>query len=83
MINHNQPLSTLDSKNYAPFVTCEKYAELTGFSLNAVKNMCDLGKLPVLKRESGKRGRILINMRALEEYAQEQALSNEHWKAAI
>jgi len=66
MINHNDSYLYQSNKNYAPFVTCEKYAELTGFTLKAVKNMAELGKLPLLKRDSGKRGRILINMRTLE-----------------
>lgn len=83
MINHNEEYLNANGHAYAPFVTPEKYAELTGFTKDAVTNMVTLGKLPVLKRESGMRGRTLINMKALEMYAAEQAEKHEHWKAAI
>ncbi len=40
----------IESVSYAPFVTPEKYAEITGFTVEAVKNQVQRGKLPVLKR---------------------------------
>ncbi|MBD1572056.1 hypothetical protein HC725_02025 [Vibrio sp. S17_S38] len=83
MINNNETYLNSINVSYAPFVTPEKYAELTGLTEVAVENMVTLGKLPVLRRESGKRGRNFINMKALEIYAEEQAERHEHWKSAI
>ena len=69
--------------NYAPFVTPEKYAQLVGLTVEAVKCQVQAGKLPVLKRDSTKRGRTLINMVALQRYAEEQAEEFEDWKSNI
>lgn len=83
MINHSEQYLNDKTYAYAPFVTPEKYAELTGLTKDAVTNMVSLGKLPILKRASGMRGRSLINMKALEIYAAEQAEQHEHWKSSI
>ncbi|MCL9782100.1 regulatory phage cox family protein [Vibrio sp. S4M6] len=83
MIDHNDASGNKSFNHYAPFVTPEKYAELAGFSVDAVKCQVQNGKLPVIQREGGRRGRILINMKALEEFAEEQAQEFTHWKAAI
>jgi hypothetical protein len=83
MIDHNEVLRKDPKHQYAPFVTPEKYAELAGFTVDAVKCQVQTGKLPVIRREGGRRGRTLINMKALEEYAQEQAQEFTDWKAAI
>jgi hypothetical protein len=82
MIGHNESLSTVIT-HYSPFVTPEKYAEMSGLSVNAVVNAIQTGKLPVIRRENGRRGRSYINMRALEQYALEQAEENQHWKNSI
>jgi hypothetical protein len=82
MIGHNESLSTLNP-HYSPFVTPEKYAELSGLTVNAVVNAIQTGKLPVIKRENGRRGRSYINMRALEQYALEQAEQYQDWKYSI
>ncbi|MEF1171944.1 hypothetical protein [Vibrio sinaloensis] len=74
----------IESVSYAPFVTPEKYAEITGFTVEAVKNQVQRGKLPVLKRSSlNESRRTLINMRALELFALEQAEQHQDWKAAM
>lgn len=83
MLDHNEQSGNNIDKQYAPFVTPEKYAELAGFTVDAVKCQVQTGKLPVIRREGGRRGRTLINMKALEEYAQEQAQEYTDWKAAI
>ncbi|MGR5093751.1 hypothetical protein ACPV5O_11480 [Vibrio maritimus] len=83
MIDHNEVSLNSSVKQYAPFVTPEKYAELAGYTVDAVKCQVQTGKLPVIRREGGRRGRTLINMKALEEYAHEQAQEFTDWKAAI
>ncbi|NOH55873.1 hypothetical protein F0266_23390 [Vibrio coralliilyticus] len=83
MIGHNEGLENNVKQNYAPFVTPEKYAELTGYTLDAVKCQVQTGKLPTIHRSGGRRGRTLINMKALEDYALEQAQEFTDWKAAI
>ncbi|NOI31741.1 hypothetical protein [Vibrio coralliilyticus] len=83
MIEHMNSLENVSKTNYAPFVTPEKYAELTGYTLDAVKCQVQTGKLPTIHRSGGRRGRTLINMKALEDYALEQAKEFTDWKAAI
>ncbi|NOJ20036.1 hypothetical protein [Vibrio jasicida] len=83
MIDHYEALEKGSIKQYAPFVTPEKYAELAGFTVDAVKCQVQTGKLPVIRRDGGRRGRTLINMKALEQYAIEQAQEFIDWKAAI
>ncbi|HHP0471517.1 hypothetical protein LCE44_26275 [Vibrio harveyi] len=83
MIEHYEALEKDSNKQYAPFVTPEKYAELAGFTVDAVKCQVQTGKLPVIRRDGGRRGRTLINMKALEQYAVEQAQEFTDWKAAI
>jgi len=74
----------IESVNYAPFVTPEKYAEMTGFTVEAVKIQVQRGKLPTLKRvATNDSRRTLINMRALEELALEQAHAHQDWKSVI
>lgn len=67
----------------APFVTPQMYAEITGQTLDAVRGQIKRGMLPVLHRERQERGLNFINMRALEQLAQEQAEQFQDWKAAI
>ncbi|WP_050920413.1 MULTISPECIES: hypothetical protein [Vibrio harveyi group] len=83
MIDHSEQSGNNTGKQYAPFVTPEKYAELAGFTVDAVKCQVQTGKLPVIRRDGGRRGRTLINMKALEQYAIEQAQEFNDWKAAI
>lgn len=83
MINHDDALLNLKSNNYAPLVTPEKYAELAGLTVKAVTSAAQEGRLPVLKRAGGRRGRIFINMKALEEFAQQQAQTFTDWQSAI
>ncbi|MFC1507604.1 Cox family DNA-binding protein [Pseudomonadota bacterium] len=71
------------NQQYAPFVTLEKFADLVGLTLDAVKGQVKNGKLPVMHRDGARRGRVFINMLALEEYAEEQAQEYTNWKAAI
>ncbi|WP_456296836.1 hypothetical protein M1D72_10445 [Vibrio sp. AK197] len=83
MLNHSESLLNSLNTAYSPLVTPEKYSELSGLSLNAVKCAIQEGRLPVVRRENGRRGRSYINMRALEQFALEQASEFEDWKAAI
>lgn len=71
------------ASNYSPWVTPEKYSELSGLTLNAVKCAVSEGRLPVMRRDGIRRGRTYINMRALEAYALEQADAHQEWKAAM
>ncbi|NOI31897.1 hypothetical protein [Vibrio coralliilyticus] len=68
---------------YAPFVTPEKYAELTGQTIDAVTGQIKNGKLPLLRRTRKERGRNYINMLALSDYAKEQAEQYQDWKSAF
>ncbi|MDA0130485.1 hypothetical protein OH458_20695 [Vibrio sp. MarTm2] len=84
MLEHKNKSGNVTNNHFAPFVTPEKYAELTGFTVEAVKNQVQRGKLPVLKRSSvNDSRRTLINMRALELFALEQAEQHQDWKAAM
>lgn len=75
--------SSIPARPYAPFVTQDMYAELTGQTLDAVKGQVKSGKLPVLKRENAVRGKVFINMVSIEQAALEQAEKYQDWKAAI
>jgi hypothetical protein len=84
MLEHKSESRNVSSNQFAPFVTPEKYAELTGFTLEAVKIQVQRGKLPTLKRDATNDSRrTLINMRALEELALEQAQAYQDWKSVI
>lgn len=83
MIGHNSASENNINQQYAPFVTPEKYSDLAGLSLDAVKGMVKNGKLPVIHRQQGRKGRIFINMVALKAYADELAQDHQEWKAAI
>ncbi|PMM25597.1 hypothetical protein BCT58_09340 [Vibrio lentus] len=83
MIGHLMELENIITVNYAPFVTPEKYAELTGQTVAAVNGQIKGGKLPLLRRERKERGRNYINMHALAVYAEEQSDQYQDWKAAI
>lgn len=73
----------INGQLFAPFVTPEKYSDLAGLSLDAVKGMVKNGKLPVIHRSNGRKGRIFINMVALKTYADELAQEHQNWKSAI
>ncbi|EGR2474330.1 hypothetical protein [Vibrio cholerae] len=73
----------LIAANYAPFVTVERYAELTGLTVDAVQGQVKNGKLPMLRRSRKERGRNYVNMHALAIYAEEQAEQYQDWKSAI
>lgn len=73
----------INGVQYAPFVTTEKYAELAGLSIDAVKGQIKNGKLPMLKRDRKERGRNYINMHSLAKYADEQSEKHQDWKSAI
>ncbi|MGF1874885.1 regulatory phage cox family protein [Photobacterium frigidiphilum] len=83
MIEHYKESEGVVKGNYAPFVTIEKFAELVGLSLDAVKGQVKNGKLPVMQRVGLRRGRVFINMLALEKYANEQAKEHTNWKSSI
>ncbi|MCG9728091.1 hypothetical protein [Vibrio brasiliensis] len=84
MIGHKQTEMNGTSGFYGSFVTVEKYAELTGFSIAAVRMQVKRGQLPLLKREtSSDARRVLINMRAIDQLAEEQAAQYQDWKAAM
>lgn len=84
MVGHNGAEINKDSGHYGSFVTVEKYADLTGFSIAAVRMQVKRGQLPLLKRESSSDARrVLINMRAIDQLAEEQATKYQDWKAAI
>ncbi|MEZ8503447.1 hypothetical protein BCS71_24360 [Vibrio lentus] len=79
--NTNQ---TTPSNAYGSFVTPEKFSEITGLSLDAVRMQIKRGKLPLLKRESSSDARrIFINMRAIDQLAEEQAAKYQDWRSAI
>lgn len=83
MIEHYKESEGVIKGNYAPFVTIEKFADLAGLTLDAVKGQVKNGKLPVMQRTGIRRGRVFINMLALEEYAEEQAKEYKNWKSSI
>ncbi|GBL02427.1 hypothetical protein VH1709_contig00121-0004 [Vibrio harveyi] len=84
MVGHNGAEINKGGVHYGSFVTVEKYAELTGFSIAAVRMQVKRGQLPLLKRESSSDARrVLINMRAIEQLAEEQAAKYQDWKAAM
>lgn len=84
MIGHKQTEMNEVSGFYGSFVTPEKYADLTGLSLNAVRMQIKRGQLPLLKREtSSDARRVFINMRAIELLAEEQAAKYQDWRSAI
>ncbi len=84
MIGHKQTEMNNTNGFYGSFVTPEKYADLTGLSLNAVRMQIKRGQLPLLKRESSSDARrVFINMRAIDQLAEEQADQYQDWKAAI
>lgn len=83
MINHDEASLNIPTHNYSPLVTPEKYAELSGLSLNAVKSAIQEGRLPVIHRANGRRGRSYINMKSIEEFASEQAKLHQYWKELI
>lgn len=83
MINNDEHLINHHKQSYSPLVTPEKYAELSGLSLNAVKSAIQEGRLPVIHRANGRRGRSYINMKSIEEFAKEQAANHQHWKELI
>jgi len=76
-------LENIITVNYAPFVTPERYAELTGQTVASVNGQIKNGKLPLVRRVRKERGRNYINMYALAEYAMEQAKQNQDWKSAF
>ncbi|WP_050582050.1 hypothetical protein [Vibrio harveyi] len=83
-MNNANTNQTMTSNAYGSFVTPEKFAEITGLSLDAVRMQIKRGKLPLLKRESSSDARrVFINMRAIEQLAEEQAAKYQDWKAAI
>ncbi|MGR5390300.1 hypothetical protein [Vibrio crassostreae] len=72
------------SNAYGSFVTPEKFAEITGLTLDAVRMQIKRGKLPILKRESSSDARrVFINMRAIDLLAEEQAAKYQDWRSAI
>ncbi|MEZ9073142.1 hypothetical protein AB4086_17280 [Vibrio splendidus] len=84
MIGHKQTEMNEVNGFYGSFVTPEKYADLTGLSLNAVRMQIKRGQLPLLKREtSSDARRVFINMRAIELLAEEQAAKYQDWRSAI
>ncbi|MCV3263768.1 hypothetical protein [Vibrio harveyi] len=84
MVGHKQTEMNDVNGFYGSFVTVEKYAELTGFSIAAVRMQVKRGQLPLLKRESSSDARrVLINMRAIDQLAEEQAAKYQDWKAAM
>ncbi|EOA9037476.1 hypothetical protein [Vibrio harveyi] len=84
MIGHKPTEMNDGNSFYGAFVTVERYAELTGFSVAAVRMQVKRGQLPLLKRESSSDARrVLINMRAIEQLAEEQAAKYQDWKAAM
>ncbi len=83
MLDHYEEQLKATKGNYAPFVTPEKYAELTGQTVAAVNGQIKNGKLPLLRRERKERGRNYINMHALAVFAEEQAERYQDWKHAI
>ncbi|WP_299136781.1 hypothetical protein [uncultured Vibrio sp.] len=84
MLGHKQTEMNDVNGFYGSFVTPEKYAELTGLSVDAVRMQIKRGQLPLLKRESSSgRRRVFINMRAIDQLADEQAAKYQDWRAAI
>lgn len=84
MIGHKQTEMNEVNGFYGSFVTPEKYADLTGLSLNAVRMQIKRGQLPLLKREtSSDARRVFINMRAIELLAEEQAAKYQDWRSSI
>ncbi|CAK1836744.1 hypothetical protein [Vibrio sp. 10N.222.55.B11] len=84
MVGHKQTEMNEVNGFYGSFVTPEKYADLTGLSLNAVRMQVKRGQLPLLKRESSSDARrVLINMRAIDQLAEEQASKYQDWRSAI
>ena len=83
MIDNAETLINIQKQSYSPLVTPEKYAELSGLSLNAVKSAIQEGRLPVIYRANGRRGRNYINMKSIEEFAKEQAANHQYWKELI
>ncbi|CAK1788181.1 DNA-binding protein [Vibrio crassostreae] len=84
MIGYKQTEMNEANGFYGSFVTPEKYADLTGLSLNAVRMQIKRGQLPLLKREtSSDARRVFINMRAIELLAEEQAAKYQDWRSAI
>ncbi|WED28131.1 regulatory phage cox family protein [Vibrio sp. DW001] len=83
MIDHEQTKINIEAANYAPFVTPEKFAELSGMTVNAVNSAGDEGRLPMIRRTGKRRGKRFVNMLALAQYAKEQAQENQDWKSTI
>ncbi|MEZ9414073.1 hypothetical protein AB4189_07700 [Vibrio sp. 10N.286.49.E1] len=84
MVGHKQTEMNGVNGFYGAFVTPEKYADLTGLSLNAVRMQIKRGQLPLLKRESSSDARrIFINMRAIDQLAEEQAAECINWRSAF
>ncbi|CAK1885383.1 hypothetical protein [Vibrio crassostreae] len=84
MIGYKQTEMNEANGFYGSFVTPEKYADLTGLSLNAVRMQIKRGQLPLLKREtSSDARRVFINMRAIDQLAEEQASKYQDWRSAI
>ncbi|HHF7100092.1 DNA-binding protein [Haemophilus haemolyticus] len=54
-----------------PYVTLKKYAELTGLSLDKVRDMRKKGELPIADKKAGK-GSVLVNLLAIAKQAAKQ-----------
>ena len=86
MENQQVQQIVIQPADFAPFVTPERYAELTGLTIPAVKTMIVRGKLPTLHRDAPRKvggARTFINMIALRELAKEQAELYKEWQASI
>lgn len=54
-----------------PYVTLKKYAELTGLSLDKVRDMRKKGELPIADKKAVK-GSVLVNLLAIAKQAAKQ-----------
>ena len=54
-----------------PYVTLKKYAELTGLSLDKVRDMRKKGELPIADKTAEK-GSVLVNLLAIAKQAAKQ-----------
>ena len=54
-----------------PYVTLKKYAELTGLSLDKVRDMRKKGELPIADKKA-ERGSVLVNLLAIAKQAAKQ-----------
>ncbi|PMJ92837.1 hypothetical protein [Vibrio sp. 10N.261.55.A7] len=66
MLIHTQP-------SEAPFVTYDKYMELTGIKYTTLRDQVDSGKV-IIKKKDKPREKPMINMVAMNEIAAREAL---------